>query len=139
MLLTAARGRLASLLSCSAVALLASACISSRDLQALKEFDAELGAAFHMSLPGVEYRNNTDLILSLEDVQFSTMDSNQRENAARGIARYSVEHFPLRGDLRAITVVYVRVDSSSSRTIRLPYQVFTILTKDLRPDIPQTP
>ena len=114
--------------------LLGPGCISSKDIETLRRFDEDVARTFRTSLPGIEYRNRTDLIMSFEDSLFMDLDANQRQSAARGIAEYSLEHFPLQGHLRVITIAFVRVDRSARPIARVPYQVITVLTSELRRD-----
>ena len=112
-------------LLCFACAL---ACSSMKDLQALQ---AGLQKRFHLPPPGIELRNDTVIVIGIEDSMLIGTDSLDRSQVVDSIARFVRDSFPGFRTLSVVTIGLTQVSHSGGSVVRTPYFVRSFHTPAL--------
>jgi hypothetical protein len=109
------------------------ACFSAQDLAELQSLQKAIQAHFELQLPGVELRDDTLLLIGLEDSAFLAMDTVQLAKNATAIAAFVRDTFPAWREVRRLVVGYSAVGKSGPVIVRRPYFVQSFSSQDLAP------
>jgi hypothetical protein len=91
------------LIACLWLICLGAACGGLRDLARLQ---TQLARHFHVLPPGLELRDDTLLIIALQDTGYAAMAPAVRQQRSRDLIRFVLDSSPPIKDLRRITVFY---------------------------------
>ena len=106
------------------------ACVGSEDLRALQNFQRELADTFHIERPGVEFRDDSIVLLGFEDTSFLAMEPRIRQRQALEFARFTVRRFPWPGRISVVAISYIRLDSTRGGSKkRVVYQSVNVMTR----------